>query len=96
MAAHGTLNTEQLISCTSLVLVDTFSSPQDSEGGVIYVSEVWGFHTKINDIIDIAMSKWMFLILLPGSVLKFGLLSSPFFTVSRTWFLIVRLAFMAI
>ena len=38
----------------------------------------------------------MFLILLPGSLMRFGLHSSPFFTVSRIWFLLERLACMAI
>ena len=37
----------------------------------------------------------MCLILLPGSVVRSGLHISPFFTVSRMWFLLVRLACLA-
>ena len=39
-AAHATLDTEQLISCLRVPLVDNLSSLPDSEGGVIAVSEV--------------------------------------------------------
>ena len=39
-AAHATLDTEQLISCLRVALVDTLSSLPNSEGGIITVSEV--------------------------------------------------------
>ena len=38
----------------------------------------------------------MCLVLLPCSIVRSGLHSSPFFTVSRVWFLLVRLSFMPI
>ena len=37
-----------------------------------------------------------FLILLPGSIVRYGLLSSPFFMILRVWFLLVRHACMAL
>ena len=39
-AGHATLDIEQIISPTRVVLVFTISCLQDSEGGVISVSEV--------------------------------------------------------
>ena len=75
-----------------------------SEGGGIAASEVHRMSTKINDILDSAVSKqvdntacilaYLFLILLPGSVMKSGLPSFPFFRILRIPFLLVRLAFM--
>ena len=40
VAAYSSLNTEQLISHTRVALVDIIPSLQDSEGGVISISEV--------------------------------------------------------
>ena len=39
-AAHATLDTEQLISCLRVALLDTLSFLPNSEGGIIPVSEV--------------------------------------------------------
>ena len=41
-AAHTTVDTEQLISSLRVALLDTLSSPPDSEQGIIPVSEVHG------------------------------------------------------
>ena len=40
IVAHATLDTEQIISLTRVVLGVTIFCPEDSEGGVISVSEV--------------------------------------------------------
>ena len=105
MAAHATLDRELLISYTRVALVDTITCQQDSEGEVIVVSEMCELPTKTHDILDNAMKKWVgdmacivahFLILLSCIVLKFGLHSFPFFTVSVKQFLLVRLAFMVV
>ena len=53
------LNTEQLISHIRVALVDTISSLQDSEGGVVSVSEVHELLTKFFDIAYKAVSKWV-------------------------------------
>ena len=53
--AHVTLDTQQLTSV--FAAVDTISSPPDSEGGVIPVSEVHELLIKIHDILNSAMSK---------------------------------------
>ena len=58
-AAHATLDTEQLISHTRVKFIDTISFLKDSEGGVISVSEVHQLLTRINDILDNVMSKWV-------------------------------------
>ena len=106
-AAYATLDTEQLMSCLGVALVDTLSSLPDSEDGIILVSEVCNLLLKVHDILDNAVSKWvgnsahilahdhMILILFPGSVMRSGLHTYLFFTVSRMWFLLVRLASMA-
>ena len=57
MAVHATLDMEQLISHIRAALVDTISSQQDSEGGVISISEVYELLTNIHDILDNAVSK---------------------------------------
>ena len=56
---HATLNTEQLISHIRVAVVDTISPLQDSEAGVISVSEECELTTKIHDILDNAVSKWI-------------------------------------
>ena len=56
-AAHATLDTEQLISCLRSALLDTLSSPPDSEGGLIPVSEVRELLLMIHDILDSAVFK---------------------------------------
>ena len=56
-AAHATLDTEQLISCLRVALVDTLSSLPDSEGGIIPVSEVHELLLKVHGILDSAVSK---------------------------------------
>ena len=102
--AYATLDTEQLVSNTRTAVVNTIASLQDSDGGVIPVQEVLELLTKIWHILDNAVSKWVgnklifktfFLILFSASVMKSGLCSIPFFTFSRTLFLLVKLAFMA-
>ena len=57
VATHATPDTEQLISHTGVTLVNTISYLQDSEGGVISVSEVCALLTIIHDIQDNAVSK---------------------------------------
>ena len=56
-AAHATLDTEQLISHLRIALVDTLSSPPNSEGGVTPVSKVCELLIKVHDILDNAVSK---------------------------------------
>ena len=48
-AAHATLDTEQLISCLRVALVDILSSLPNSERGVIPVSEVHKLLLKVDD-----------------------------------------------
>ena len=55
-AAHATLDTEQLISCLRVALVDTLSSLPSTEGGTIPVSEVPDLLLKVHDILDKAVS----------------------------------------
>ena len=56
VAAHVTLDKEQLFSCLRVAL-DTISSLPDSEGGIIPVSEVCDLLLKVHDILDMAVSK---------------------------------------
>ena len=58
-SAYATLDTEQLISHTSAAPVDNIASLPVSDGGVIAASEVHALHTKIQDILDSAVSKWV-------------------------------------
>ena len=55
--AHATLDTEQLISCLQVALVDTLSSLPKAERDVIPVSEVCELLLQIHDILDKAVSK---------------------------------------
>ena len=55
--AHATLDTEQLISCLWVALVDTLSSLPKAEGDVIPVSEVCELLLQIHEILDKAVSK---------------------------------------
>ena len=55
--AHATLDTEQLISCLQVALVDTLSSLPEAVGDVIPVSEVHELLLQIHDIFDEAVSK---------------------------------------
>ena len=55
--AHAILDTEQLISCLQVALVDTFSSLPEAEGDVIPVSEVLELLLRIYGILDKAVSK---------------------------------------
>ena len=50
--AHATLDTEQLISCLQVALVDTLSSLPEAEGDVILVSEVHELLLQIHGILD--------------------------------------------
>ena len=59
VAAHATLDTEQLISHTWAALVDTGASLWGSNGGDVTVSEIHKPLTKIHDILDSAVSKWV-------------------------------------
>ena len=56
-AAHVTLDTEQLVSCLRVALVDTLSSLPDSEGSIIPVSEMHELLLKGHDILDNDVSK---------------------------------------
>ena len=97
---------QQLISCLRVALVDTILSLPISVGGVIPVSEVPELLIKVHNILDNAVSKLNeniithilahVLILLPGSIMRSGLHSPPFFMVSRMCSLLVRFACMAI
>ena len=55
--AYATLDTEQLISCLQVALVDNLSSLPTAEGNVIPVSEVYELLLRIHDILDKAVSK---------------------------------------
>ena len=97
-------DTEQLISHLRVALVDTFSSLPDTEGGVIPVSEVHELPIKGYDILDNAVSKWVGIsahilahVFNSASREQHEVWAShfPFFMVSRTWFLLVRLACVA-
>ena len=57
VAAHATLDTEQLISHLQVALVDTLSSLPEAEGDVIPVSEVHELLLRIHGILDKAVSK---------------------------------------
>ena len=95
--SHATPGLEQLISNLRVGLVDAISSLPDSEGVVIPLSEVCELLLKIHDTLGqcCVQTSWEFclylstcvFILLPGNVVVSGLHSSPFFTVSRMWFL---------
>ena len=52
MAAHATLDTQQLISCTRT------ASLQNLDGGVIPDQEVHELLNKIYDIMNNVLSKW--------------------------------------
>ena len=56
-AAHANIDTEQLISCIRVALLDTLSSLPDSEGGIISASEVCDLLLNVHDILDMAVSK---------------------------------------
>ena len=57
VAAHATLDMDQLTSHLRVALVDTLSSLPDSEGGVIPVSKVHELILKVHNILDNAMPK---------------------------------------
>ena len=59
MAIYATFDIEQLISYTISALADTIASQQGFYGGVIPVSEVHELPTKIHDIWDNAVAKWV-------------------------------------
>ena len=84
------------------MLVDTAASLWGSGIEVIPVSEVHELLVKMHDILDKAVVNglvihlvfyYMFLILIPRRIMKSGLCSSPFFSILRTLFLLVRFAF---
>ena len=54
---HATLDTEQLISCLQVALVDTPSSLPEAEGDLIPVSEVCELLFQTHGILDKAVSK---------------------------------------
>ena len=56
---HATLDLEQLISCIRAALVDTLTCLQSSDGGDIATSDMNKLLTKIHDIMDSAVSKWI-------------------------------------
>ena len=55
--AHATLDTDKLIPHTRSALVDTITSLQGSDVGMIATSYMHELHTKIHDIVDNALSK---------------------------------------
>ena len=59
VAAHVTLNMEQLITHPRVAVVDTIFSLPDSEGGVTPVSEVLELLIKVHDILNNAVFKWV-------------------------------------
>ena len=75
--AHATLDTEQLISCLWVALVDILSSLPEAEGGVIPVSEVHELLLQIHNILDKAVSKRI------GNLAH--ILAYLFNSVSRQW-----------
>ena len=83
--SHATLDTEQFISHTIDALVDSISSLQGSDEGVITVSEVHELLTKICDILNSTVYKWV------GNIADF--LAYINITL-RTLFHLVRLAYM--
>ena len=97
-AAYATLGMAQLISCLGVAFVDTIFSLSDPEQGVFPVLEVHEFLINVHDILDSAVSKQVgnSAHILTGSVVTSGLHNSPLFTFLRMWFLLVRLASMAI
>ena len=99
-ATYPILDTEQANFHTRTTLVDTIASLRCSVGGLIASSVVHELPAKIHDILHSVMVKmglaiWLifsliFLILLPGSIIKSWLPSPPFFTLWRIPFLLVR------
>ena len=76
VAAHDTLQVEQILSHTRTTIVDTITSLQDSGWEVIPVSEVHDILTQIHDNLDkvdnVAHILAFLFNLLPGSVMKCG------------------------
>ena len=58
-AAHAIADMEQLISYVKFAFIDTISSLPDSEGWIIPVSKVHELLTKVHDILDNGVSKWV-------------------------------------
>ena len=58
-AAHITSDIEQLISHTWTTLAVTIASIQGTDGSVTAALEVTELLTKIHDILDNAVSKWV-------------------------------------
>ena len=58
-AAHATFDVSSLFSLARAALIDTITSLQGSEGGVIGASEVYELITDIHDILDNAVPKWI-------------------------------------
>ena len=56
---HATLDTKQLISYTRTVLVDIIAFLQGSDGELIAALEVHELLTRIHDILDNSVSKWV-------------------------------------
>ena len=56
-AVYASLDTGQLISYTRTTLVNTIASLQGSDGGAIPVLKVYKWLTKIDNILDNALSK---------------------------------------
>ena len=58
-AIHATLHTKQCISDIRTAFVDTVASLQGSDGKVIATSKVHDLLTKIHDILDSVICKWV-------------------------------------
>ena len=59
IAVHATLDTKQVISHTRTALVDTIASLLGSDGGMITAFEMHELLSKIHDILDSAVSRWV-------------------------------------
>ena len=98
------LYTKKHISLIKTTLGDTLTSLQDSDGGVIPVSEVHESPRFMIFLIMLLLSgliiqpvfQHIILILLPGSIMMSALHRSPFMTILNMLFLLVKLAFMTI
>ena len=58
-ATHANLDMEQLISHTRTSLLDIGPSLQDSDGGIIPISEMHELHSEIHDILDSVAPNWV-------------------------------------
>ena len=99
---HATLAMEHDIFYCRTTIIDAISCLQASEGEIILVAGVYELLSKIQDILDRVVSKWVgnstcilaCLLNFVSLVMKSGIYSSLYFTVLMIVFLLVRLVFM--